>query len=159
MIRSRLPVVLLSLFAVSGCYSLQPVTGGVTPEVGSRVVLEINDAGRVGLGNMMGTEIDRVDGMLLEKDATGMMLAVKHVVGIRGSVQVWNDEQVRIEDDFVRAVSLRQFSKARSLAAGAAGVGGLTYLLTSGFAAYLFGNDNNVPPDTSGQTILRVVRP
>lgn len=153
-------MVLMSLFAVAGCFSTQPVTGGVTPEVGSRVVLDINDAGRVGLGNMMGTEIDRVDGMLLKKDTTGMTLAVKHVIGIRGSVQVWNDEQVRIEDHFVSTVSLRKFSRGRSVIAGAAGVGGVTLLVTSGFTAFLFGdNDKNIPTDTLGQTILRVVRP
>jgi len=160
MIRSRLPVVWMSLFAVAGCYVSQPVTGGVAPEVGSRVVLEINDAGRMGLGYKMGTEIDRVDGMLNQKDTAGMLVAVKHVVGLRGSVQVWNDEQVRIEDDFVRSISLRQFSRGRSVVAGVAGVGGITFLMTSGFTAFLFGdNDKNIPTDTLGQTILRVVRP
>jgi len=160
MVRSRLPVVLMSLFAMAGCYVTQPVTGGVAPEVGSRVVLEINDVGRLALGNTMGTEIDRVDGMLLQKDTTGMMISVKHVIGLRGSVQVWSDEIVRIEDDQVRAVSLRRFSPARSVAFGAAGVGGVTYLLTSGFAAFFFGDgDENIPNDTLGQSILRVVRP
>jgi len=160
MIRSRLPVVLSSLFTVAGCFSTQPVTGGVTPEIGSRVVLEINDAGRMGLGNTMGTEIDRVDGVMLQKDTIGMTIAVKHVVGLRGSVQVWNDELVRIDDHFVSTVSLRQFSRSRSVIAGVAGVGGISLLLTSGFSAFLFGdNDKNIPTDTLGQTILRVVRP
>lgn len=158
MIRYRHVAVLLVLLPGAGCYTLQPVSGGVAPAVGSRVEVEVNDAGRVALGGSMGNEIDRIDGMLLEKDTAGMTLSVKHVYGLRGSVQVWSDEMVRIEDSYVRTMASRRFSTARSVAFGAAGVGGFTLLFTSGIIA-LAPPDQPPPTDTLGQQILRVVRP
>ena len=158
--RPRGIVVLAILFAGAGCYTSRPVTGEVAPLVGTRVELELNDAGRTALGVMMGPEIDRIDGTLLEKDTVGMRVSVKHVFGLRGSVQVWSDEIVRIEDRYVRTLSERRFSRGRSVAMGVVGVGGFSFLITSGVISFLSnGNDDPLPCDTCGQKILRVVRP
>jgi len=160
MIRIRRLLVLSSLFAGAGCFTTQPVSVGVAPESGSRVTIEINDAGRVALSPLMGPEIDRIDGMLLEKDTAGMTIAVKNVFGFRGGVQVWSDEKVRIEDVHIRAVTLRRFSRGRTVAFGAAGVGGITFLVNSGLASFFFGDETpSVPTDTTGQSILRLIRP
>lgn len=158
--RSRALVMLATIVAVAGCYTSQPFTGDVTPLIGSRVELELNDAGRAALGVMMGPEIDRIDGLLLEKDTVGLTVSVKHVFGLRGSVQVWSNEIVRIEDRYIRTFSSRRLSPGRSIAVGVAGVGGFTALITSGVLAGIIGDGNtDLPCDTCGQKILRVVRP
>lgn len=161
MIRSPRMLAVVATFAVAGCYVSQPVTGGVAPQAGARVELEINDAGRVGLGTLVGPEIERIEGTMLEKDTAGMTIAVKHVYGFRGSVQVWSDEQVRIQDSYVSRVSLRRFSTGRSVALGAAGVAGATIFVTSGLGAFFFGGDEipTPPTDTSGQKIIRLIKP
>lgn len=154
-------MVLLSLFAGAGCYSVQPVAAGVSPELGTRVEVSLNDAGRAALERNMGPEIDRIDAMLLEKDSSGMTLAVKHVFGLRGGVQVWNDELVRVEDRYVRNLATRQFSTARTVALGAAGAGTFTFLLSRGLISFGLGVDDETDgtKDTTGTSIIRVVRP
>ncbi len=155
---------LLALFALltgTGCYALQPVSGGVAPEAGARLDVTLNDAGRVALGPLIGAEVDRIDGTLLEKDSAGMTLAVKHVIGLNGSTQIWSDELVRVQDEHIRQLARRQFSPGRTAVLGAAGVGGFTLLVFSGLNPFGLGleGDGSQKGDTLGESIIRVIRP
>jgi hypothetical protein len=155
-------LVLFSLFAGAGCFSLQPVSGRVAPEVGARVDVTLNDAGRAALGPSIGPEVDRIDGMLLEQDSSGMRIAVKHVIGLNGSVQVWSDELIRVEDSHYRMLALRRFSKGRTVALGAGSVGGMAILVASGLNPFGFlGSDagGGKGDTTPGESIIRVIRP
>lgn len=151
----------MSLFVGAGCFSLQPVTAGVAPEAGARVDVKLNDVGRAALGPAIGPEVDRIDGTVLEQDSSGMTIAVKHIIGLNGSVQVWSDELVRISDSQVRSLSLRQFSRNRTVAFGAAGVGGFGLLVLSGLNPFGFLGPDAAggKDDTTGQSIIRVIRP
>jgi hypothetical protein len=153
--------VLLSLFAGAGCFSLQPVTGGVAPEAGARVDVTLNDAGRAALGSSIGPAVDRIDGTVLEQDSSGMTLAVKHIIGLNGSVQVWSDELVRVEESQYRMLALRRFSRGRTVALGAGSVGGFALLIAAGVNPFGFiGNDAGGGKDsTPGESIIRVIRP
>lgn len=161
MIRSRRLLLLLSLFVGAGCYSLQPVGRGVVPETGARLDVTLNDAGRAALGPAIGAEVDRIDGMLLEQDSLGMTIAVKHIIGLNGSVQVWSDEMVRVQDSHVRVVSLRRFSRIRTAAFGAAGVGSVAIMIASGLNPFGIGGEDKIggKGDTTGESIIRVIRP
>jgi hypothetical protein len=160
-IRYHRLLVLFALFAGAGCYTLQPVSGGVEPETGTRLDVTLNDAGRVALGPLIGAEVDRIDGTLLEKDSAGMTLAVKHVVGLNGSTQIWSDELVRVQGSHIRQLARRQFSPARTAALGAAGVGGFTLMIFSGLNPFGLGDDGDGSQkgDTLGESIIRVIRP
>lgn len=94
----------------------------------------------------------------MEKDASGMTLAVKHIIALDGSVQVWSDEIIRVEDSQIRTLSRRQFSAARTALLGAAGAGSFTFMVTSGIIA-LGGEAGNHKGDTLGESIIRVIRP
>ena len=155
----RLPV-LLSLFVGAGCFSSQPASTGVAPEVGSRLDVVLNDVGRVTLGPSIGQGVARIEGTLLERDSSGMTLAVKHIFLLNGGVQVWSDELVRVEDSQVLTLSLRRFSAMRTAALGAAGVGGFTLMIASGLNPFgLGGEDGGGGKDTTGEQIIRVIRP
>jgi len=158
-IRFRRLLVLFSLFAGAGCYSLRPVSTGVAPEVGTRIDVELNDAGRATLAPAIGAGVDRIDGMLVEQDSAGMTLAVKHMISLDGSVQVWSNEPVRIENSQVRTISERHFSAARTVAFGAAGVAGTTFMFTKGLALLGLVGDGDTKGDTTGQQLIRVIRP
>lgn len=158
MIRSHRLSALLSLFVFAGCFSLQPVDTGVAPEVGSRLEVALNDQGRATLGPAIGHGVDRIDGMLQERDSSGMTLAVKHMFLLNGGVQVWSDEPVRIERSQVLTVSLRRFSAVRTAALGAAGVGGLGLMVVSGLNPFGLGDDNK-GDTTTAESIIRVIRP
>lgn len=154
----RTPLLCMMLaLVVMGCYTFKPVTTGAAPLVGARVGLHVNDAGRVALGPTVGSEIDWLDGRLVEQDAEGFTLAVQHVYSLRGAVQIWAGEQVRVQRDQVHSVTQRQLAKGRSLALGAAGAGGVAFMLSRGLFGSGLGEPPEVPSD-SGES-LRVIWP
>lgn len=144
-------------FLVTGCYALHPVAFGVTPEVGARVAIEVNDMGRVALGGSMGPEIDRILGRLVGFDSAGYEVAVEEVHLLRGGIQVWNHEKMRIAKDQIRAFSERRYSRGRSLALGAVGVGSVAFLLSRGLLGAGLGDPPGVPSDSGD--LLRVIWP
>jgi hypothetical protein len=125
------PVVAVALaFLVVGCYTLQP-TRGSAPQVGTNIAFDVNDAGRVALGGLIGPEIAQIEGRLLNNGTEDYLIAVSTVRLLRGGEQVWSGEQVRIKSEYVGTAYERRFSRGRSIALGSAVVGG--------FAAFLIG--------------------
>lgn len=108
---------------LGGCYSLVPVRGA-SPAPGTRIALDVNDAGRVALGASMGPEIDRVEGQLIERSDGEYLLGVTSVSLLRGGTQTWKGERVVVKPEFVSNVYERRFDVARTgLAAGALAAG------------------------------------
>lgn len=108
-----------------GCYTLQPIRSA-KPVAGTRVALDINDAGRVALGGSMGPEIAQVEGRLLESSNGDYHIAVSAVRLLRGSEQIWTGEEVRISSDYIGTTYERRFSRGRTIALSAVTVGALT---------------------------------
>jgi hypothetical protein len=130
----------------SGCYSLERINGS-SPAPGTRIALDVTDAGRVALGGSMGPEIDRVEGRLIERTNGEYLLGVTSVSLLRGGVQTWKGEQVVLKPEFVSTVYERRLDKARTGLLAAASVGGVVAiasqnLLTSGT------EDSQQDPDT-----------
>lgn len=153
-------LVRLSSFAslgafLTGCTTLQPVRG-VNPEVGSRVAFDLNDAGRVALGNSMGTEIAQVEGKVIERDSSGYLLSVLGVRLLRGGEQPWSGEQVRLKTEYLGSAYTRHVSLGRSLALGAIGLGGFTAILVSQSLLGSGQTNDTTPGDT---VITRLGRP
>ena len=129
---------------LTGCYTLQPV-GSVTPDVGTKLALDVNDAGRVALGGLIGPEIGQIEGRLLSQENGDMMLAVSQVRFLRGGVQTWTGERLSIKRDFVGSTYERRFHKGRTIL--------LTSVLVAGVVAIAasqdllgFGNENSSNP-------------
>jgi hypothetical protein len=131
-----------------GCYTLQP-TGRVVPEAGTKIALSVNDAGRAALGGQMGPEIDLVEGLLVQKDSSDYVLAVSFVRLLRGGEQKWNGEKIHIKPEFVTAVYERRFSRERSVAMGAIGLGALYFLVTRSIVGSGLGEPMKPPGDTA----------
>jgi hypothetical protein len=141
---------------VAGCYTLRPIdNNGIA--LGTAVGLDINDAGRVALGGSMGASIARVQGRLVERDASSYMLAVSGVEFLRGGEQGWNGERVRIQAEHVSSVSERILSKGRTAALTTAVVASFVLAVRSGLVGSLIGDEGRLPEDTA-QTI-RIPRP
>ena len=133
---------------LGGCYTLQP-TGGPVPEAGSSIALDLNDAGRLALGGSMGPEIAQIEGRLLSKDDDEYRVAVSSLHLLRGGEQAWNGEDVRVRRDYVAAVRERKFSRGRTLALAAAGVGGVAFFVTRSIVGGGIESPPKVPPDSS----------
>ena len=136
---------------LSGCYTLQPARNGYTPQIGDEMAFDINDAGRIALGGLMGPEIGQIEGKLISRENAEYLVGVTTVHFLRGGEQVWTGEQVRIKSEYVGSTYERHFSKGRTLVLGAAGVGGFAWILTRG----LIGNSRSDPvePPPGGTTI------
>lgn len=140
----RLGIAMTTLLA--GCYTLEP-TGGISPEPGSRVALQINDAGRVALGGLVGPEIDVIEGRLVGKQNDEYMLAVTGVKFIRGGEQVWSGERVNVRSEYVGTVFERRYSAGRSVTLGAVGIAGITaFVLSRDLLGLGTGGDPKSPP-------------
>ena len=104
----RFSIVVAAGALLAGCYSLQSA-GGATPEVGTKIAFDVNDAGRVGLGGALGPEVMQIEGRLIERDSAGYLLAVSHIRLLQGGEQVWTGEQVRVRPEFVGNTYTRRF--------------------------------------------------
>jgi hypothetical protein len=113
----------------TGCYSLQPVRGA-TPPLGARVAFDVNDAGRVVLGGVMGPGIAQVQGRLLEQGNDGYLVAVSGIRLLRGGEQPWAGEEVRIRSDHVTTTYERRLSRPRTVAASATAVAIVAFFVT-----------------------------
>lgn len=128
---------------LAGCYSLQPARG--TPEVGTKVAFDVNDAGRVALGGSLGPEVSQVEGQLVRKDSTGYLLAISNIRLLRGGEQVWSGEQVQVNSGYVGNAYERRFSLGRSIGFGVVGVGGFAAFL-AGRSLLSSGTSDDTPP-------------
>jgi hypothetical protein len=141
----------------AGCYTLQPAVG-VTPELGSKVAFDVNDAGRVALGGSMGPEIAQISGRLVSRDSGDYLLAVSSVRMLRGGEQVWAGEQVRIKSTYISSTYERRFSRGRSIALGAIGLGAVAYFAGRSILGSGTGEPPIIPGDTSITSRGRVPR-
>jgi len=100
---------------LAGCYTLRPAAG-VTPDVGTEVAFDVNDAGRVALGGMIGPAIRQITGRLQARDGDDYVVAVSNVELLDGGTQAWRGEVVRINSSYVSTLYRREFSKGRTIA-------------------------------------------
>lgn len=158
MVRGGRPLRVITLAALGcatvGCYTLKPTFGAV-PEPGTMVALKVNDAGRVALGGAVGPEIDQIEGRLVSRENDEYLLAVQSIRTIRGMEQVWSGEKVPVKTEHVAAIYERQFSRGRTMALAAVGVGGVAaFILTRSLIAA--GEDISVDPSGGGTTLTRI---
>src|SRR5687768_1914904 len=113
----------------SGCYVNTPVVAAPAP--GDRLDLELNDRGRVGLGENIGPAATSVEGMLQSQTDSAYNIRVASVVYVNGQSNKWNGEPLTVQKDFVKDVSERRFSRGRSfLAAGIVTAGVLAFAMS-----------------------------
>jgi hypothetical protein len=134
---------------LTGCYTLQPARG--TPQLGTQVAFDVSDAGRIALGGTVGPEIGQLEGRLIQRENGEYLLGVTSVSFLRGGVQVWKGEQVRLKPEYVGNVYERRLDKTRTVLMTAATVGAGALIV--GRASNLLGNadpaDNKLPSDTA----------
>lgn len=133
---------------LGGCTTLEPLRGA-SPAVGSRVAIDVNDAGRVALGGSMGPEIGQVEGTLIQRDNGDYLLGVTSVSFLRGGVQVWKGEEVHIKSDYVSGMYERKLSKSRTIGLAAASVGAVALIASQSLlGSGQSGSSDPIPTDT-----------
>ena len=143
---------------LAGCYTMQPARGPV-PDVGTRMALDVNDAGRVALGGSMGPEISQIEGQLLGKEGGDYVVAVSAIKLLRGGEQGWSGEKVHIKSEYVSSVYQRRFSMGRTVALSAVGAGAVAFLVTRSLKTNPETGDLPIPGDSANTTRIPVPQP
>lgn len=101
-----------------GCYTTVPVTG--RPAADAVLVLDLNDRGRVALGDSIGPSASRIEGALQGVRDSSYVVRVASVQYLNGQSNRWSGEPLTVPLDLVRDVRERRFSRTRTygLAAG-----------------------------------------
>jgi hypothetical protein len=127
-------VVLLATLAgvTSGCFTYVNRESAVAP--GTRVALDVNDAGRVALAGGLGSGAERVEGAVVSQTDSALNLRVT-AVRYRGGVTTrWSGEPIEVRRSYVNETRERRFSRGRTLALAAAVVAAIaTLVLTTDF--------------------------
>lgn len=104
-----------------GCYVYVPVA--TTPVPGEQLALDINDQGRVGLGERIGAAASKVEGTVQANTDSAYQLRVTSVSYMNGQSNPWTGEALSVRKDFVSGVRERKFSRGRTFFTAAAIVG------------------------------------
>lgn len=89
-----------------------PVVAAPVP--GTQLDMELNDRGRVGLGESVGPAATTVEGVLQSQTDSAYLIRVGSVGYVNGQSNKWNGEPLMIQKEFVKDVSERRFSRSRS---------------------------------------------
>jgi hypothetical protein len=131
------------------CYAYVPLQGAqATP--GEHVGLLVSDEGRIALRDQMGQGVDRIEGVLLEKNGEHLLMQVARVRTIRGQTSHWTGEHVRIPLTTVARVEERKISRRKTLLMIAGIAAGAAILIGTGTLGG-FGFDSDSPnPEPGG---------
>jgi len=129
----------------SACYVYSPAP--VTPTPGTRVLLELNDQGRVGLGDSIGPSSQVIEGTVVSLSDSAYGVKVVRVGYLNGQSNQWNGEPLMISKAFVGSARERRFSRGRTwLTAGGVTAAALVFIASRG----LLGFGSEVKPGGGG---------
>lgn len=111
--RRAIAGVLLALMSVTACYQNVPLSSAAAAPR-TRVVLDLNDRGRVGMGERLGAEVASVEGRLERASDSVIVVQITQIVDLRGASTKWAGESVDVRRDYVSNVRERRFSRVRT---------------------------------------------
>jgi hypothetical protein len=113
----------------SGCYVNMPVVAA--PQPGAVLNFDLNDRGRVGLGENLGPAVLSIQGTLGSQTDSVYAIGVSQVGYLNGQSNKWNGEALTIPKAFVRDVSERKYSRSRTYLVAAAAAAGFVAFAAS----------------------------
>ena len=102
--------------SMTGCYTYLPrPVSEAAPK--AQVSAEITDVGRVALGERVGPEVASMDGEVVQKTDSAILLNVSEVRYLNGTSNQWQGQEVTLRPQDVKSLSQRTYSKQRSMLA------------------------------------------
>jgi hypothetical protein len=132
--------------ALAACYTTVPVEPATAP--GSTLVLDLNDRGRVALGDSIGPSAARIEGVLATRSESSYVLRVSSVQYLNGQSNRWSGEPLSVPATLVDRARERRYSRARTygLAAGVLAAVVAVVVSTDLFGSNGIGRSPNPPP-------------
>jgi hypothetical protein len=142
-------LVLGSVPYLAGCYASMPVNG--PPAAGTTVVLDLNDRGRVALGEQVGPSATTIEGRVSSASDSVYSLRVASVSYLNGQSNRWSGESLAVPANLVSRATQRSFSRGRTTLLGVAAAATLAVLIKStNLIGSASGGDKGNPPPPSG---------
>ena len=130
---------------MSGCYTYPARSlSDVSPP--AVVSAQISDVGRVALSEPVGSGVERIEGQVVQKGDTAILLMVSEVRFLSGLSNKWQGQQLTLRALDVRSVSQRTFSRQRTVTAVIVGVLAAGALFTVGFTGLFSGGASRDTP-------------
>jgi hypothetical protein len=126
-----------------GCYVSAPLAT-TAPEPGTRLHVQLTDAGSADLARYIGPNVVAVDGRLLQNSDSAISLSVSNVAMRSGVEQFWKGESVTLPRNAIATVQRKKLSVWRSGLVGSALVAGIVAI--SGVAGGGNGSDRGGGP-------------
>lgn len=108
---------ILLLCTATACYTYQPLPSP-EPDVGTRVSVQLTDAGSRVLWNQIGPNVLHVEGDVMKADSTALRLSVRQVENIGGVPTNWNGEGVAVPREVIAGMQQRRFSMGGTVLMG-----------------------------------------
>jgi len=140
----RRPLIMMLgvLHLLTACYAYVPVRA---PAVGAQLALEVNDEGRVALGQALGPGVVRVEGRLAAMEGDAYVLLASSVTQLRSMAMPLEGLRVRVSQGHVVRLEERQLSRTRTwMTIGVAVAVVASFFLSKG----VFGR--STPPEEPG---------
>ena len=142
--RAIASVMAASLMLQQACYNTTPIVGVATLPAGL-VTIQVNERGRLLVGNKLGSLVDKVVGRIVRADSLNVEVAVETAQDVRGGLARWGGEKFTIPRDGIDTMNEKKASRWRTgLLLGGIVVGLIVGLLTINGSS--FGGDSGQPP-------------
>lgn len=129
------------------CYVTTPVPSAPAPEPGTKLHVELTDAGSASLAQYLGPNVNYVDGRLLGQSDTTMSLSVSGLTLRSGAEQYWKGENVSLPHSAIATIQEKKVSWWRSTLLAGGIIAGLTSIgLIAGSSSGSQGRVTPPPP-------------
>ena len=92
------------------------------PAPGTMLSFDINDQGRVGLGDSVGSSVAAVEGLLRAQTDSAFVINVGSVTYLSGQTARWAGEPIGVNRNYIMRVRERRFSRGRTMLATGTGI-------------------------------------
>jgi hypothetical protein len=148
-----LSAALLLSGVLNGCYEFVPApSDAVAP--GQPIAVEINDQGRVGLGNVIGAEVRRLSGTLISESDQQLEMRVTELTFLNDRTSQWSGEHLTVPKQYARTVFEQKLSRGRTVMATVVSAGLIVAAILTSSLSGRGGNDGGVgkpPPPPPNQ--------
>lgn len=110
----RIAASMFAALVLSGCYVTVPLANP-HPDPGTKLRVQLTDAGTDQLARYLGPGVITVDGRLVQNSDSALALSVTQVSMRSGQDQFWKGETVNLPRTAISTVQERKLSRVRSL--------------------------------------------
>lgn len=135
----RVVVACISAFNL-GCYTAVPISGE-SARTGTRISVELTDAGTVEMASQVGPRIHMLVGDVNVVSDSTIVLSMRSATDVRGVESLWQGEQVTVRRGDIASVGERQLSTGRTAVFSVIAVAG-AFLIARAFGLLGGGEDH-----------------